>query len=1125
MIPCKTPFVDILGIRIKPCEIVFRDIQDDSQYTSSLTVQNVCSSKKTVRFYPPSTETIEITDSQTDIILAPGICHNCTVFLKVSEAKESTESIVLTIDGNPHKVPIHIFTPIPVWNIPRSLNLGVLVQENRVITKTLFIENKGSKHGKFRILSISSSSIDIVPRSGMVEPNSHVNLKVTFIPRDTRDFVEVVRIQMDGSEVLSIEVVGKVIKPEFKVTNCKTTEGDKSGASINHWNYGYLYYNSNVYCRWNLTNYSPKNTSFFASFCNKNDSKLKSSDNVSKSARSGSPVRISEYFSINPDHGELKPFEKLPVSIRLAPRWKKSKQGFISLNESPPIKPFSVYLRIRKVDLGAGDCSNKEESQSSARSSFTLDEKNDNLEIILTGCLIPVQLLISPNNQPLDAENQEDTKLNEKANNEGIKIRQMYENQLSIHFPACLTGLKRCAYLKLSNQSKHLPVHFQIPRIAHFTVKPDKGVISPLNSCSITVCFSPKQFGEFHTVQHILILSKSNDENPTVIYQSKLIFHGYSPTITIPQEVKFNPGIVPTWGHEVGRNTDRVTFGSNYECPRAAIISLMSMKSLKGLQSHVSRFETLAKLSTKIAFPNDRYASVRPTNKQDEFKTLFCRLARYTYTDPDYEWNEEEMQNISKRQLTYSEVYRDHAQLIKRIQDDRKLMRWNEPPNDGVVLMELDKLSPRLGIEDFEEFKQAIYKGGKLQPISDRKITESTKKDTKKKKKAVKVLPLKPVAKSTANEECNWTLTVKDIDEISIHPTKVEFEHICPDTESTKFITITNPLNQCISFRLDTNQDEFKPTTIRYYVIQPRSKLDVPIKIKISKLCSFQCNLNFSVNDQYKSNLVVCATVVPVELTLAPSSVELTSANSSCGLIRISGMRGYVTLFNPLHAAAKFHWQSAGTQNPFTIRPKSGIVEPFSSLNCEIVFYPCQRNTSMEGRFQLKMPGVDEKEMSTPSTTTEGYKAIELLCTAKLLPSKLSFSTRRLTLGSIAHGLPCTRQITVFNLGQNSILFTINKDFKNIVNLNGGMSSYMHRLSGALPAKVEMEVSPTEGEIPVGGEITLKVTCLPIGLGKFESTMILSTYDGQNIDLSVCGSVLKPQIELVSNTFEFGGGY
>ncbi|CAH8637683.1 unnamed protein product [Heterobilharzia americana] len=237
-------------------------------------------------------------------------------------------------------------------------------------------------------------------------------------------------------------------------------------------------------------------------------------------------------------------------------------------------------------------------------------------------------------------------------------------------------------------------------------------------------------------------------------------------------------------------------------------------------------------------------------------------------------------------------------------------------------------------------------------------------------------------------------------------------------------------------------------------------------------------------------------------------------------------MRGYVTLINPLHAPARFLWQSSGVQNPFTICPKTGIVEPFSSLNCEVVFYLHLNNTSMEGRFQLQLLRVDEKHAGTsPSAINDlsgHHKDIELLCRAKLLPSKLSFSTRRLPLGSLAHGLPCTRQITIFNLGQNSVLFNINKESKN-VNINGDITSYMHRLSGALPAKVDMQVDPSEGEIPVSGEITLKVTCVPIGLGKFESSMVLSTYDGQNIDLSVCGTVLKPEIELISNLYEFGG--
>ncbi|VDP75331.1 unnamed protein product [Schistosoma mattheei] len=164
-------------------------------------------------------------------------------------------------------------------------------------------------------------------------------------------------------------------------------------------------------------------------------------------------------------------------------------------------------------------------------------------------------------------------------------------------------------------------------------------------------------------------------------------------------------GIIPKWANEVGRNTDLVTFGSNYECPRAAIISLMSMKSLKGLKSHVSRSELNTTMSTKIAFPNDRLASIRPANKREEFKTLYCRLTRYTYTDRDYEWTEDEMNSINKRQLTYTDVYRSHAQMIEQVQKDRILMKWNKPPNDGSVLMELDKISPKLKIENYEEFQ------------------------------------------------------------------------------------------------------------------------------------------------------------------------------------------------------------------------------------------------------------------------------------------------------------------------------------------------------------------------------------------------------------------------------------
>ncbi|CAH8637652.1 unnamed protein product [Heterobilharzia americana] len=612
MCPGKSDFVDFLGVRIRPSTIIFQDIHDNSQYKATLTVQNVCAQKKVVRIYSPCTESIQLTSSQTDLNLAPGMSHTSVITLNVTQARESNEFIVVTVEANPHRIPVYMSKPTPLWNIPRSLDFGILVQENKVITKILPIENQGSQTGTFRILNTSSPSIAIVPRFGRVGPFSHTDLKVTFIPKKIQDFMESVRFELEETKFFNLEITGKVIKPEFRITSCRTVENSRGedDAPISHWNFGYVYYNTDVSCTWNLVNYSPRDASFAASFYNKNDSKSTNNtgiENPSKSEKSDSPIQLSEYFGINPDHGELKPFEKLPVSVCLAPRWKKSKQGFVSLNESPPVKPFSVYLRIRKVDLGAGDWSNKEELKNSTRSSFVSDDKS-NLEIIITGCLIPVQLLISPVTQQLDVERQVmssdegSSEINMTIINENIKIKQLYENQLSVNFPACLIGLKECGYLKLSNQSKHLPIHFRIPRIAHFTVTPDKGVIRPLKACPIVVSFSPKQFGEFHAVQNIHILNNSTDENPVIIYRAKLIFHGYSPTLTIPQKVKFNPGIVPKWAHEVGRNTDLVTFGSDYECPRAAIISLMSMKSLRGLQSHVSRSEPLTKMSTKVTF-------------------------------------------------------------------------------------------------------------------------------------------------------------------------------------------------------------------------------------------------------------------------------------------------------------------------------------------------------------------------------------------------------------------------------------------------------------------------------------------------------------------------------------------
>lgn len=80
-------------------------------------------------------------------------------------------------------------------------------------------------------------------------------------------------------------------------------------------------------------------------------------------------------------------------------------------------------------------------------------------------------------------------------------------------------------------------------------------------------------------------------------------------------------GIHPICGHEVGRATDLVTLGSNYKCPQAAIVQSKLINYVNGLWAHSKNFGKLNLINKplRIAFPNDRPQSIRPTWEAKEY--------------------------------------------------------------------------------------------------------------------------------------------------------------------------------------------------------------------------------------------------------------------------------------------------------------------------------------------------------------------------------------------------------------------------------------------------------------------------------------------------------------------------
>ncbi|KAF8567948.1 hypothetical protein P879_04449 [Paragonimus westermani] len=357
---------------------------------------------------------------------------------------------------------------------------------------------------------------------------------------------------------------------------------------------------------------------------------------------------LDSLIEISPDHGHLNAFDTTPINFHLRPRWKTPKLGFLSYPELPPVKPYSMYLLIKKVEIGAADESigkDTDDSKLSKEDSSQIYDGPQNLEVIVTGTLVPVQLAIKPAAEDLQPDVNSNPRItSHKSLSSTIHdiqgdmfVAKLPGNRLMIDYGQCKAGASRQMEFRLLNQAKELPIRYTMPRVAHFIPRPASGVIKPNSQVKISVEFMPKQYGYFETDQDVLVLGISTDPHTCkkndrhVIYKTSLVFRGACVSEKIPPSVRFNPGIVPLIVNEVGIGTDLVKYGSKIACPRMALIGQTGAQSVLGLPAHVQKdwrafLEQLKaqpsnhELAQWIAFPNDRTASIRPCDKSKPFR-------------------------------------------------------------------------------------------------------------------------------------------------------------------------------------------------------------------------------------------------------------------------------------------------------------------------------------------------------------------------------------------------------------------------------------------------------------------------------------------------------------------------
>ena len=112
-----------------------------------------------------------------------------------------------------------------------------------------------------------------------------------------------------------------------------------------------------------------------------------------------------------------------------------------------------------------------------------------------------------------------------------------------------------------------------------------------------------------------------------------------------------------------------------------------------------------------VAFPNDRAESIRPSEHNKEFRfvllfkpirtldllcnynncfffinrTIFKRIKRYNYVDPDYAYDDEEMRLIKQHKDIYQTLIRKQHSLTKISKLNSKFANFEDDLNLGII--------------------------------------------------------------------------------------------------------------------------------------------------------------------------------------------------------------------------------------------------------------------------------------------------------------------------------------------------------------------------------------------------------------------------------------------------------
>ncbi|XP_068124444.1 cilia- and flagella-associated protein 47 [Hyperolius riggenbachi] len=1037
---------DVLGVRISPCFIHFIDVSVGKTYQSTITVQNVSPTARTIKINGPQDAQFSLFVQNPQKPLAPGLQLTATVEYKPTKKEDTRDKLLVVVDKDAIEVPLLGFAPSCYLEIDPEVNFGNVIANSKVIYKEIGIANHGSSPGTFKIKYSGSKPITITPSSGIVDPRTKQFIKLELCADTPTNIQETAKVKLQGCEEMSLLIKGNIVQQSLELL-------DLSGKSLKCIHFGAVYFGTSKIHKAVIYNDSPEAVSW-VSVLDDNAVGAEMGTDIGKSTdavlqemeyrKRRRETNVSDLLSCFPNQGVLLPSQKTTVTVCFSPRQNED----LKPHEAPSRQDYALFMRFEPVGSKDGFLQSNAETKL-----YNKGQKKCYVELAVTGSALPVALTFSAGT--------------------------------TYNFKECLIGERIDIPCSLKNESPFLPVVFSFHKISHFHMFPANGKIEPGHSQDVMFSFIPHQVGAFKVKQVMDILGPTEDNLPLLktkaFHEIKLNFSAVCKPSTKKIVMKINPGITPLVSNPTGQ------FVQAPPEEMTMVIGSTRMATLNAAKTQLHDYQKTsdADKDVQVAFPNDRAASIRPGDRNTQYRTIFTKTDRYTYVDPDYAYTEEEEEKKQSHKDYYTDYIKNRREKrLKDIEKDRELQETNNDIDIGITPEAGLQPSSATMTKCFNEQQQPkTTPTTKSRMLTTRQLADGESRSvTRGITDGLNAMP----CTATEKEDCSLVLTPQQLHHIVIGPSIIDFGEVCVRSTSVKEMNIINSLPTYIWVQVEIDCDELQQTSPLSHVVPPMSKTDIPVVFDTSSLGKFKKSISYTVNSKQVGHILVTAKAVPVALEL--SSDELILKPNSDFLAE-TGFRSSIRLYNRRNHHAEFNWKPIIAEQgiAFSIRPAKGVVDAYEDLECEVVWHP----------------GFSSPEMGEFNLCVQQRNSAKLRCIAEIGATSVQFTEQRVLFHHAPLGLTTIKTAIIQNTGINHAYFQV-------VDVN------------PLPG---MTITPSQGVVPVGGHATLNIFFTPKAIMKFDTRVEVSVRNTKTLELRIGGSVLPPEVDISVSSFLFPGVY